>query len=232
MTNFNIIADYWDKQANIWREEKQDAWTLPETQQWATYLRQLKPSLHGTKVLEVGTASGYFANIMSLEGYTVTAVDLSPEMIKEARDVSSKLNLNVDYRVMNAQKLLFPDEHFDLVFTRLMTWILPDVEAFYKSCFSVLKKGGMLINFDGDFGKVSFSQEGHERYPGDVMEEANRIKNDLDISTYQRPGRDIELLQKVGFGTIKIDMLAQNQILGLSDDTSSLFEIKAIKPSF
>lgn len=227
--NFNLIANYWDKQAAIWAEEKQEAWTLPETQQWKNYFRTLKSSLGGLKALEVGTASGYFANILSLEGYAVTAIDLSPEMISKARKVSSDLDIEIDYRVMNAQQLEFEENSFDFIFTRLMTWTLPDVEQFYKSSFGVLKKGGLLINFDGDMGQVVFSQEGHERYPKDIMEEANRIKKNLDISKHQRPNRDVELLQKVGFSTVEIDMQMQNKILGLHNQESSIFEIRAIK---
>lgn len=229
--DLNHIANYWDKQAVIWSQEKQDAWTLPETGQWKNYFRELKTVLKGNSVLEVGTASGYFANIMALEGYSVTAVDLSAEMIREAVKVSASLNVQIDYKVMNAQELLFPDESFDLIFTRLMTWILPDVEQFYNSCFRILKKGGMLINFDGDFGQTVFSKEGHERYPDDIMEEANRIKAQLDISKHKRPQKDIALLEKVGFIAVEADIQKQNSILEVSNDTSSLFEIKAIKPN-
>ncbi|WP_165023231.1 class I SAM-dependent methyltransferase [Dysgonomonas sp. ZJ279] len=224
------IAKYWDKQSTIWREEKQEAWTLPETTYWLEYFKTLRPNLPGNRVLEVGTASGYFANILHLAGYEVTAVDLSNNMIEEAKNVSNELGSPIDYHVMDAQDLQFTSNQFDLVFTRLMTWTTPDVEKFYAESFKVLRAGGMFLNFDGDFGNLCFSQEGHERYPAGIMEQANVIKSKLDISKHSRPQRDVELLTKVGFEGIMVDEKAQNRILKESDDNSSLFQLTAIKP--
>lgn len=228
--NIQTIASYWDKQATIWREEKQDAWTLPETEYWVEYFKNLLPTLSGNKVLEVGTASGYFANILSLAGYEVTAVDLSASMIDEAKKVSDQLGISIHYHVMDAQDLNFAENSFDLIFTRLMTWTLPDVPLFYQSCFKLLKTGGTFLNFDGDMGKVTFSQDGHERYPSDIMEQANTIKAQLDISQHKRPERDIEILNQAGFDKAKADFQAQNQILHLPVDEPSLFQLVAVKP--
>lgn len=225
----NDIAKYWDKQASIWREEKDEAWELSETEYWKQYFEELLPTLSGNKVLEVGTASGYFANILALAGYDVTAVDLSASMIEEAGLVSRNLGTSVEYHVMDAQNLNFPNLSFDLIFTRLMTWTLPDVPAFYKKCFQLLKHDGTFINFDGDMGKVQFSQDGHERYPADIMEQANVIKSQLDVSAYSRPQKDVELLKEIGFKNVIADMTSQNKILHLPEDEPSLFELKAFK---
>ena len=224
------IAKYWDKQSAIWREEKQEAWTLPETQYWLEYFTSLLTILPGNKVLEVGTASGYFANILHLAGYEVTAIDLSPNMIDEAKTVSGNLGTNIHYQIMDAQYLQFPKDSFDLVFTRLMTWTIPDVEKFYASSLNILKSGGKLLNFDGDFGNLQFTQEGHERYPAGIMEQANIIKSKLDISKHSRPERDIELLKKVGFREITVDKEAQNRILHQPENAPSLFQLTAFKP--
>lgn len=224
------IAKYWDKQSSIWSEEKKEAWTLPETTHWLTYFKSLHPRLTGNKVLEVGTASGYFANILHLAGYEVTAVDLSTSMIDEAKRVSAALALPINYHIMDAQNLKLNDNQFDMVFTRIMTWTIPNVEKFYAESLKVLKPGGIFLNFDGDFGNICFTQEGHERYPKDIMEQANAIKSKLDISKHKRPERDVELLDKVGFEKIVIDHTAQDRILQLEEGSSSLFQVSAIKP--
>jgi len=224
------IAKYWDKQAVIWAEEKQEAWEQKETEYWLQFFTTLRPTLRGNKVLEAGTASGYFANILTLAGFEVTAIDYSSAMIAEAKRVSSDLGVDVDYQVMDAQQLNFPKNTFDLVFTRIMTWTLPDTESFYRSAFDVLKPGGLLLNFDGDFGDVVFSQEGHERYPADIMEEANTIKAQLNISKLSRPEADVAMLNTIGFEHVKFDMLAHNRILHIASEESSLFELSGVKP--
>jgi len=222
------ISRYWDKQSAIWSEEKKEAWSQPVTQRWLTYFKDLLPKLKGNKVLEVGTASGYFANILAMAGYEVAAVDISPAMIDEARAVSADLNLATDYRVMDAQQLDFAANSFDLVFTRLMTWTTPDVEAFYREVYKMLRPGGLLLNFDGDFGNYTFTQEGHEKYPADIMEQANIIKSRLDISRHKRPERDIAILQQCGFVNVQADLTTQAGIL--DQDSSDLFLVQAVKP--
>ncbi len=228
----NRITPYWDKQSKIWREEKDEAWCRPETANWVNFFEEilLDSKLTGKRMLEIGTASGYFGNIMAKVGFEVTAIDLSPNMIKEAKQVSATLNLAVDYHIMDAQNLLFDTDKFDIVFTRLMTWTIPDLCACYAEIFRVLKPGGIFINFDGDFGTTVFSQEGHERYPIEIMEEANAIKSNLDISRYSRPERDLYLLDKVGFVDLKTDREIHHRIYSTAEKEEGLFMVRGIKP--
>jgi ubiquinone/menaquinone biosynthesis C-methylase UbiE len=226
----NEIASYWDKQSAIWREEKREAWAKPETQYWIEFFEELLPTLKGNKVLEVGTASGYFAHILTRAGYAVTAVDVSPNMVKEAELVTQALGMKVDYYVMDAQELDFDKDQFDLVFTRLMTWTIPDVKKCYGEVFRVLRPGGLLLNFDGDFGDYVFTQEGHEQYPAEIMEQANIIKSQLDISKHKRPEKDMELLHQVGFTEVLADHAAPARILHLPVAGSDMFKLQAIKP--
>ncbi|WP_313271376.1 class I SAM-dependent methyltransferase [Sphingobacterium sp.] len=226
------IASYWDKQSVLWREEKEEAWNTPVMNRWVDFFRSLRTQeIHmGNKMLEIGTASGYFANIITKAEFDVTAIDLSPLMIREAEAVSNQLKLSVNYKIMDAQQLTFADGEFDFIFTRLMTWTIPDLLKCYQEAFRVLKPGGVFLNFDGDFGQTIFTQEGHERYPAAIMEEANTIKSKLDISKYKRPEKDIELLQKAGFSTIRTDWKTQQYIeTGKDDADSTLFYIHAIK---
>jgi len=222
------ITKYWDKQSEIWREEKEEAWSQPETEKWLAYFTAHKNRHKGLKVLEIGTASGYFANILYLAGYQVTAIDLSPSMIQEAQKVSKALQIPIAYHVMDAQNLSFEAQSFDLVFTRLMTWTIPDLEKFYAEAFRVLRPGGLLLNMDGDFGKCQFSQSGHEKYPADIMQEANLIKAQLAVNTYNRPSKDVQILKEIGFvnTTVESDPLASNQV---EQEKSGLFTIKAFK---
>ena len=93
----------------------------------------------------------------------------------------------------------------------------------------VLKSGGRLINLDADFGKTVFSTERHDECPSGAIDQINDIKSALEISAHQRPAKDVELLETVGFGAIEIDMDAQNRILGLPFETEGLFMLEAVK---
>jgi len=166
---------------------------------------------------------------MTLAGFEVTAVDLSPQMVEYAKIVSEELHLSVDYHVMDAQALEFEDNTFDLVFTRLMTWTIPDLEKCYQEMKRVLKPGGKLINMDADFGKTVFSTDRHDECPSGAIEEVNAIKSALAISQHTRPAKDLEILHEIDFGSIRVDMDAQNRILGLPLNTEGLFMLEASK---
>ena len=224
------IAAYWDKQSKIWREEKEEEWMGHSPAQWASYFKTRKENLSAYDALEVGTASGYFANILHQAGFTVSAMDISPSMIEEAIQVSHQLEIPINYKIGDAQDIPFDANSFDLVFTRLMTWTIPDIKKCYSEFFRVLKPGGLLINFDGDFGKVEFSQDGHERYPADIMEQANHIKKELEVSLHKRPEYDVELLQELGFVHIKASTDSPESKILSNQKDSILFELLATKP--
>ena len=223
------IAAYWDERSTTWQKEKEEAWTRPETEHWLAFFKDIRSQIKGNKVLEVGTATGYFAHIMTLAGFEVTAVDLAPQMIERAEKVSQELQLDVRYAVMDAQDLKFDDNSFDLVFTRLMTWTVPDLKKTYQEMQRVLKPGGQLLNFDVDFGKTVFSTEGHEKCADGAINEVNAIKSALAISQQERPSIDLEVLKAVGFESIKVDMEAQNRILRLPLGQGGFFLLDARK---
>ena len=223
------IAAYWDDRSASWLKEKEEAWTRPETEQWLAFFKSIRTQTTGNKVLEVGTATGYFAHIMTLAGFEVTAVDVAPQMIEKARKRSEALQIDVAYDIMDAQALQFDDHSFDLVFTRLMTWTIPDLTKCYQEMQRVLKPGGKLYNFDADFGKTVFSTDGHEACADGAITEVNAIKDALDISKQERPNIDVEVLKGIGFDAVKVDMHAQNRILGLPLEQQGLFLIEATK---
>jgi len=110
-----------------------------------------------------------------------------------------------------------------------MTWTIPDLEKCYQEMKRVLKPGGKLINMDADFGKTVFSTDRHDECPSGAIEEVNAIKSALAISQHTRPAKDLEILHEIDFGSIRVDMDAQNRILGLPLNTEGLFMLEASK---
>ena len=67
------------------------------------------------KILDVGCGTGRHAISLATKGYkNITAIDLSSSLIKAAKEVSKRKNVQVDFRVCDARKLSFKNE-FDAV---------------------------------------------------------------------------------------------------------------------
>jgi 2-polyprenyl-3-methyl-5-hydroxy-6-metoxy-1,4-benzoquinol methylase len=66
------------------------------------------------KILDIGCGTGRHAIELSKRGYTVTGVDLSESMLKQAKNKASEQNLTIVFQKHDARKLPFCNE-FDLV---------------------------------------------------------------------------------------------------------------------
>ena len=67
--------------------------------------------------------------------------------------MAASLELDIDFRQMDAQQLEFENETFDVVLSRNLTWTLPEPETAYAEWYRVLKPGGVLLNFDADYAE-------------------------------------------------------------------------------
>jgi phosphatidylethanolamine/phosphatidyl-N-methylethanolamine N-methyltransferase len=100
----------------------------------------------GGQVLEVGVGTG-----ISLPLYAphvrIVGTDISEAMLKKARQRVSELRLkNVDgLAVMDAEKLEFPDNSFDVVMAQYVVTAVPNPEAALDEFARVLRPGGELI---------------------------------------------------------------------------------------
>ena len=101
-------------------------------------------------VLDIGTGPGFFAILLSEMGFCVTAVDLTPAMLDEARRNAGSLAEKIRFLEMNAEQLDFPDDSFDVIVSRNLTWNLPHPEKAYAEWSRVLRPGGLLLNFDAN----------------------------------------------------------------------------------
>ena len=71
----------------------------------------------GKKVLEYGCGQGRHALALARQGADVVGIDISAEGIQQARTLARDEGLegNLSFEVMNAERLEFPDNYFDIV---------------------------------------------------------------------------------------------------------------------
>lgn len=200
MTLSRRIEKYWDERSENFSKTRRIELSGTDGDAWRKILKKNLPD-GKLKVLDVGTGAGFLAAILSELGHDVIGVDMSEKMLFEAEKNLRELNLTAEFRKMNAQKLEFADETFDVIVTRNLTWTLPDVKAAYREWRRVLKIGGVLMNFDSDYGEKTFSDKFYTKtvVTDAQLSECDAIKNSVEISRRRRPMWDAGFLEGINF---------------------------------
>lgn len=101
----------------------------------------------GMKVLIPGAGTGLDLSSLPKE-VSIVATDLTPAMVNKLRKRASRLGLQVDAQVMDAQAMPLKDEQFDAVVLHLILAVIPDPVACIKEVERVLKPGGEVVIFE------------------------------------------------------------------------------------
>jgi SAM-dependent methyltransferase len=75
----------------------------------------------------------------------VTAIDISPEMIRRARAHGAERGIDVEWRVGDLAALADPDDHYDAVMARVCLQFVPDPLGALQEFKRVLRPGGRLF---------------------------------------------------------------------------------------
>jgi ubiquinone/menaquinone biosynthesis C-methylase UbiE len=93
------------------------------------------------QVLELGCGTGYFTRELVKLNIQVTAIDISPELIEEAKKTIP--NGNVLFQIQNAYQMDFKDHTFDAVIGSSVLHHL-EIDKAMAEIYRVLKPGGFL----------------------------------------------------------------------------------------
>lgn len=223
MQTSSIISEnreYWSGRASGYSEVNQAELSGAQRLRWRSLLsEQITSHFPGKapkelQVLEVGTGPGFFAILLSELGYAVTAIDLTPAMLEEARKNAGPMVSRICWMEMNAESLAFPDAAFDVVLSRNLTWNLPNPELAYAEWMRVLRPGGLLLNFDANWYGYLFNADAQAAYEQDRRNSAQQgIKDEnigenfdimediarrIPLSNTSRPAWDLCVLSRLG----------------------------------
>lgn len=219
------IVSYWEKRSGDFLEHKRAELHSPMAERWLYEIKKQLPQDKNLRILDVGCGAGFFSVLLAKEGYQVTGVDLTPDMVENARTLAEEEKTDCEFLVMDAENLRFADESFDVVISRNLTWTLPDVKSAYREWVRVLKKGGILLNFDANYGLSDFTDlselpdnHAHQEIGDDMMRECEEIKRQLPISSYSRPAWDLETLGAMKLQEFSVDLGISSRIYVEKDE--------------
>jgi SAM-dependent methyltransferase len=128
---------------------------------YARWVRVLDQELGSAprKVLDLATGTGFVALILAELGHSVTAIDLSAEMLAEARKAAG-LRSDVRFELGDAVEPTIPAGSFDTVVNRHLLWTLREPVCAMSRWRDLLCPSGVLLCFDGFwFGSAPGEEE-------------------------------------------------------------------------
>jgi SAM-dependent methyltransferase len=138
MSSGTIQADF-DRLALL----EKDGWN--HNRHYYSYLLRHLPS-PCEESLEIGCGTGSFTRLLAYQSKRVLALDLSPQMIRIARE-QSKLYTNIESQVADVLSWPFPAEQYDCIISIATFHHLP-LETTLPKVKQALKPNGVLILLD------------------------------------------------------------------------------------
>ena len=163
----------------------------------------------GQTVLELAAGAGDvgFAAVARLgESGRLITTDVSPAMLDVARRRGSELGLgNVDYRVMDAERLELDDDSVDGILCRFAYMLMPDPQAALAEARRALRPGGRLAlavwgqpERNPFFSLIGMALVRHRHLPPPDPTEPG-------IFTLGDPNRIHTLLEGAGFADVRLE---------------------------
>ncbi|MHA1297989.1 MAG: arsenite methyltransferase [Candidatus Helarchaeota archaeon] len=185
----------------------------------------------GEIVLDLGSGAGFDAFLAANKvGETgkVIGVDMTPEMLKKARENAEKGNYsNVEFRLGEIENLPLADNTVDVIISNCVINLSPNKEKVFREAYRVLKPGGRFMVSDIVLLKPlpDFIKNSVQAYLGCVA--GAILKNDY-LKAIENVGfKDIKIHDEAIFPTdfLTVDPLIQDIIKKMNVSEKNLVDI-------
>lgn len=138
------IEAYWDKRSDSFDADHD----TEDLQAWMEALECLLGSDKNRNVLDLGTGTGFLANMTARLGHSTIGIDISKEMmnfgVKHAKTVGS----DAIFMEGSVLELPFMDNTVDFIINSRLIWTLVEPDMAIKEWLRILKPGGKMMCFN------------------------------------------------------------------------------------
>lgn len=193
---YDELAVYWGKDASL------HDWGDEELKRFAGYVK----SNNGKEILELGCGSGVQTKLLLDLGLSVVGIDISPNMITEAKKRAPK----GEYLVGDIASVAFAKDSFDGIYARASLLHIPKnlIPKVFESVNKMLKTGGyfyLAIKEGKGEGEVEDLRHGinvKRFFSLFVKEEIEKLMeaadfNIVELNTYTRAGGSTTWIQVI-----------------------------------
>ena len=139
-----VIGDYWDERSSEFDKEHD----TEDIQAWEKTLKELLGTDTAKSVLDLGTGTGFLANMTARLGYSTVGMDISKEMMKYAVRHGKKSCSSAMYMSGNVLELPFMENSVDYIINARLIWTLVEPKKALKEWFRVIRPGGKVMCFN------------------------------------------------------------------------------------
>lgn len=197
--NMSKIQEEFTKQAAGFASSKMN-FTKQEYLDYMIKHMELKPT---DNVLEVAAGTCICGRAVSPLSGHVTCLDMTPAMLEIGREAARKDNIeNMSFVLGDVVELPFPDNSFDIVFSRLAFHHFPEIEKPFLEMKRVLKPGGRLIIIDMEATEESLRDTEDEiEKLRDTSHVRNRSKEEF-LALYKDNGLKVHFNETINIPTV------------------------------
>ncbi len=143
------VAEFWNDEAERFDDQPDHGLLDPSVRlAWAGLLLPLIPT-PAARVADLGCGTGSVSLLLAEAGHSVSGLDISPAMVRKAREKFAASQFEAELRVGDAAAPPWQSASFDVVITRHVLWAMDDPHVALTRWLDLLAPAGVLVLVEG-----------------------------------------------------------------------------------
>ena len=109
------------------------------------HIKKFKIINSNTKILEIGSGLGWFQIICSMEGINCKGIDISPQLVRFAKDNAKRYDIEVDIEVGNVENKYLGFAKYDVIIAEMVFEHVKLWRKGIKNIYNALKPNGLFF---------------------------------------------------------------------------------------